>query len=125
MSDVVTEPPGWAVQHSPAAATQGTIAVAAAALGRHICRHITITLGGVGANAASIVFVLRDGATGAGTIVWTAKLSNLANTTSTLSASVNVPGSKNTVMTLESTGAPAASSQVTVAMDGYTDYGPV
>lgn len=125
MSDVVTEPPGWNANHAPADAAQGTCTVAASALGRHVCRHITITLGGVGANAAGVTFVARDGATGAGTIIWTAKLSNLANTSVSISAPVNLVGSKNTAMTLESTGAPAASSHVTVAMDGYTDYGPV
>lgn len=123
MSD--TEPLGWAVQHTPADAAAGTIGVAAVATGRHICRSITVTLGGVGANAAGVTFVLRNGATGAGTILWTAKLSNLANTSVPFSATVNIAGSKNTAMTLESTAAPAASSHVTVAMDGYTDVSAV
>lgn len=124
MSDVVTEPLGWAVQHTPSSATQATISVAAAATGRHVCRSITVSLSGA-ANTAAIVFVLRDGATGAGTILWTAKLCNLANTSEVVAVPVNLAGSKNTAMTLESTGAPATSSSVTVAMDGYTDLGPV
>lgn len=116
------EPPGWAVQHTPADAAQGTIGKAADALGIHIVRHITVSVSGAAnAAAAPVVFVLRDSTTGAGNILWTAKLCNILNESASLSAAVNIPGLQNQAMTLESAAAPVSSSRVTVSMDGYTD----
>ncbi len=119
MSDVVIEQYGWAVQHSPADAAAGTIAKAAVTNGIHVCRHITISLSGA-ANAGAVTFVLRDSTTGAGNILWTVKVCNLANESVALNFRVNIPGVRGQAMTLEST-VPAAASRVTVAMDGYTD----
>ncbi len=117
---------GWAVQHSPADAAAGTIGKAAVTNGVHTVKHITVTLtGAANAAAAPLIFVLRDSTTGAGNILWTAKLSNIAAETAALNAVVDITGVKGQAVTLESTAAPAASSRVTVAMDGDTDILPV
>mgnify|MGYP000715150406 CR=1 FL=1 len=124
MSDVVVAPEGWAVQHSPADNAVGTISRAAVALCKHIVTSITVSLSGA-ANTTALVFVLRDSTTGAGNILWTVKLCNLANTSETVQVPVNIPGVKGQAVTLETTAAPAASSRVTVAMNGYTVVEPV
>jgi hypothetical protein len=121
---VVYGPTEWAVQHQPAANTQATIAKAADANLCHVCTSITVTLGGTAATAAGLVFNLRDGATGAGTILWSGRLCNLANTGDSIAiAGLRIRGTKNTAMTLESAAAPAANVTATVAMTGYSEAG--
>jgi hypothetical protein len=108
----------WSIQHQPAAATAATIGQAAQAGTRHIAKHITICVSGVAAQP-SLVFNLRDGATGAGTIVWSARLSAAAGASSCQSADVDIIGTTNTAMTLESAAAPAATNFATVTLNGY------
>jgi len=111
----------WADEHRPAAATQATIARAADAGGKHVCKSVTVSVA-AGATASGIItFVLRDGATGAGTVLWSAKLATGTTDSKALSVPMNVIGSKNTAMTLESTGAGAATSEIVVAITGYTE----
>src|SRR5690242_9481224 len=68
----------WSVVHAPAANNQATASKAAGAAGvRHVCTGITATLA-AGASAPTAVNVnvaVRDGATGAGTVLWQAVLS--------------------------------------------------
>src|SRR3954468_6027646 len=62
-------PGNWGVGAVPAAATQATISKAAVAGVRHVCRGISACLStGATAQAVAAILVLRDGATGAGTI---------------------------------------------------------
>lgn len=112
----------WSVYHAPAAATQATIAKAAAAGRRHVATSITVCLSSVAAQAAPVVFNLRDGASGAGTIKWTAAIIAPATQGQCVSASVNIVGSPNTAMTLESAAAPATSNFAAVTLNGYTTY---
>ncbi len=65
-------PGEWSVNHVPAAATLATISRAAGAAGvRHVCTSIDAALVlPAAANQAAITLNLRDGATGAGTILW-------------------------------------------------------
>ncbi len=117
---LVTEEFEWADEHQPAAATQATISRAADVGGRHVCRSVTVSVA-TGATASGIItFNLRDGATGAGTILWSCKLSAAINGSDSISVPMNVIGTKNTAMTLESAGAGAATSELTVAITGYT-----
>ncbi len=111
----------WAIQHQPSATTQATISQAANASGRHVARSVTICVSGVAAQP-SLIFNLRDGATGAGTIVWSARLSAAAGASMCHTADVNIIGSTNTAMTLESSGAPASTNFATVALNGYTTF---
>lgn len=112
----------WAIYHTPAAATQATISRAAAANTRHVATSVTVCLNAVAAQAAPVVFNLRDGATGAGTIKWSVSLVAPAGSAQCVTAPLSIPGSTNTAMTLESAAAPAASNFVTVAISGYDTY---
>lgn len=115
---------GWTKNHAPAAATQATISQAAAGAGiKNVCTSISVSLSSAAAPTVGVVtFNLRDGATGAGTILWTLKLSLPATAGLALSESIPVwiEGTANTAMTLETAAAPAANVQATVAMTGTT-----
>lgn len=108
----------WAIQHQPAAAAAATISKAAAAGTRHVATAITVCLTATAAQTG-LVFNLRDGATGAGTILWSARLSGAASTNACVAIPVHIVGSVNTAMTLESAAAPAATNFATVALSGY------
>lgn len=123
---VVEKPDEWSVQHTPAAAAAATISVAAQTRGIHHVTSITISLGGTAATTAGLSFNLRDSTTGAGNILWSVKLANLANTTNTFSVGgINIVGVKGQAVTLESASAPGANVSATVAMTGYTEVLPV
>lgn len=117
-------PGEWSINHTPAADTQATITRAAGAAGvRHVCRSISATLIGLAAAAETTVLInLRDGATGAGTILWSTRLLVTGTTGSetgiTLS-NLNIVGSAATAMTLEFAAAGGANTFESVALSGY------
>lgn len=120
----------WSINHIPAAATQATISRAAGAAGiKHVCTSIHAKLRTATAATASAVQVnLRDGATGAGTILWATTLNintNVATVGGVLNDEItltglNIVGTAATAMTLEFAGAGAANTFEDVAMTGYT-----
>jgi len=119
-----TVPKGWSVEHRPAATTQATISRAAIIGGGHVCTSITVTVVPTVAEvtAGGVVFVLRDGATGAGTVLWSTRIIAAAGTSQVVTlGGLNIKGSNLTAMTLESTGAPTATNFVAVSMTGYTE----
>ena len=72
---------------------------------------------------AALEFVVRDGATGAGAILWRIKLACPAgDSRSVVLSGLNIIGSVATAMTVESVGAPAATNVATVTMTGYTAF---
>ena len=97
---------GWVVSHAPAVSQQATASKAAGAAGvKHVATGLSFGLSARTAVAASTVTVnLRDGATGAGTILasWTFDLvaATLAPITVSLSG-LQLQGSAATAMTLE------------------------
>jgi hypothetical protein len=114
----------WAVAHVPAAAAQATASRAAGGAGvRHIARRCIGTIATIAATAQTpLGFNLRDGATGAGTIVGAWALAAVGTTFAafdTGSGSLDLPGTANTAMTLESSGAGVASSLATATLLGY------
>ncbi len=111
----------WFVQHTPAAATAATISVAASPNGRHVAKSVTVCISATAAQP-SLNFVLRDGATGAGTILWSARLMAPLGYGDCLTVPITIAGTKNTAMTLESAAAPAATNFATVSLNGYTTY---
>lgn len=118
----MASPADWAVQHTPGAAAQATISKAAITGFAHTCTSITVTLAAVGAQAAELVFVLRDGASGAGTILWTGGMVGAAATSQNITISpLNIKGTRGTAMTLETTAAPAATNLAKVSMTGRTE----
>lgn len=121
---LTTKPGEWAVNHTPAANTQATITRAAGAAGvRHVCTSISATLIGLAASAETTVLVnLRDGASGAGTILQSWRLLVTGTTgseTGIALTGLNIPGSAATAMTLEFATAGGADTFETVAMTGY------
>jgi hypothetical protein len=121
-SAMVSLPGQWAITSAPAAATVATITRPADPTGRHVCNTITATLTCAAAQA-SLLVVLRDGATGVGPILWQGRMACLAGDGQTLVVSgLNIVGSLNTAMTLEFTAAPAATNFETVALTGHTAF---
>lgn len=118
---LVTQHHESADEHRPAAATQATISIAADAGGRHVCKSVTASIAATGTASGPEVVVLRDGATGAGTVLWSCALSAPANGTANISVPMNVIGTKNTAMTLEFVAAGAANTFETVAITYYTE----
>lgn len=113
----------FAINHAPAAAAQATISRTAAGAGvKNVCTSITVTLSSAAAPTVGVVvFNLRDGATGAGTILWTGKLSLPATSGAAASIAISdlwIEGTANTAMTLESAGSPPANVQATVSWTG-------
>lgn len=118
------KPRNWSQTHAPAAATQATTSKAAGgAAARHVCTGFIVTISNTAASAGTVTFVLRDGATGAGTILASFTIAIPATANTSKEVVVNdaaIEGSLNTAMTLESTAAPAAGVSAAVTLTGYT-----
>lgn len=121
---LLTQAPGeWAITSTPAANTQATVTRAAGAAGvRHVCKSISATLIGLAASVEATVLVnLRDGTTGAGTILWSARLLVVGVTGSQAGiviSNINITGTAATAMTLEFAAAGGANTFETVALTG-------
>jgi hypothetical protein len=120
---LVTRPGEWVEQHNPLSpATLATCTIAAGGSGdRHVCTSISYSLI-VGSTAqTAITVVLRDGASGTGTILWQITLGKAANEAMTVQHldNLNIIGSVNSAMTLEFSGAGVTNSYESVAMTGY------
>lgn len=124
----LTALPGqWSVVHAPAANTQATISKAAGAAGvRHVCTGISATFvaGATAPVAVQVTVNVRDGATGAGTIIWTGVLSLPATAGSSAFpihlSGLNLVGTAATAMTIEFSAAGGANTVEAVALQGYS-----
>lgn len=119
-SEVCVDPGHWSATHEPAAATQATCTKAATANVRHVCKVISVSIA-CGATAQTPISVrLRDGATGAGTILWSMKVSAPVNSSQVIyEPGLSIVGSVNTAMTLEFSAAGVAASEQTVNLSGF------
>lgn len=108
--------------HIPAAATQATVSKAAGAAGvSNVATGIGFSITTVGTAQTVISVALRDGATGAGTVLWSKQFILPVN--ATISENVLLPhivGTAATAMTLEFSGAGVAASLQSVNLQGYT-----
>lgn len=119
----------FAVVHNPAAATQATITQAAEATPTQpptpqtrsevVVQNITVSIGAAGTAQTPIQAHLRDGTTGAGTIVWSGTLAAPANSSAMIEKSNLNIVCKSGNATLEFEGAGVAASEQSVAMSGY------
>jgi len=123
---LMTLPGNWAINHTPATATQATISRAAGGAGvRHVCTSIDAAfIIPNGVNQALITLNLRDGATGAGTILWSRRFGVGVAVASDAQQEVsltglNIVGTANTAMTLEFSAAGAATTSQSVALCGF------
>jgi hypothetical protein len=106
--------------HAPGAAAQATASQAAA--GALLFNHCTgiIASFSAGATGGTGTVNLRDGATGAGTVLASFDMSALLNTSQQfVFGSLDIPGSVNTAMTLEFAAAGAATTLEKVTLIGY------
>ncbi len=119
---IVDIPGQWTVTSNPAAATQASASKTAGAAGvRHVVDCVTLGLTPIAAQAAGVVFNLRDGATGAGTILWSVQLIGQAGVAQppVVLCGLQIPGTAATAMTLESAAAPAATNFVFATIQGH------
>lgn len=113
-------PISWAVAHAPAAAAQATITKAAVAGARHVCNAITATIACDSTAQTPITVYLRDGATGAGTVIWAGTVAAPANGLGGVCVTgLNIIGTVNTAMTLEFSAAGVTASVEAVSLSGY------
>lgn len=133
MAMTTIQPRGWTAVHNPAANTQATVSKAAGAAGQlltqgeeHVCTGISASIAGTAASSVVHVY-LRDGASGAGTILWSAVMVCAANASDRLDVDgLHIIGTAETAMTLEFDGAGGLNTTQSVALRGYTRsaYGP-
>lgn len=119
---LVAAPGNWTLTSAPAVNTVATATRAAGAAGvRHVLTSICADLNCVSAVTVPLVLVVRDGATGAGTILWQRRLTGTAGTTTKIEMTgLNIVGTAATAMTVEFTAAPALTDFETVSATGYS-----
>jgi len=109
----------WALEQHPAAAGTPSISQAAGVDPiRNVCKSLTVTIACAATAQTPIRAFLRDGATGAGTILWSGSLAAVAGAAFSISARGAWKGSPATAMTLEFEGALATGVLGTVSMSG-------
>jgi hypothetical protein len=96
----------WYALSNPAAGAQATASIAAEASVRHVADCVSFSAGSVVAPVLTALTVnLRDGATGAGTLIWTKEVIITAaaqqNVAPFALCGLNLVGTTNTAMTLE------------------------
>ena len=113
---------GWAVTHSPAANVQASATKSAAGANqKHHATAVTASFGAGATAGAAIQVNLRDGATGAGAILWSCIMAAPANTAQSVTiADIDIAGSANMAMTLEFTAAGGLTTVQSVTLTGYT-----
>ena len=122
--------PDWSVPSNPGAnvvatATRPASPAPQLAESRHVCTSITavFTAGATAPTAATATVNLRDGASGAGTILasFTIGVEATAGRTTLLElCALEIIGSPNTAMTLEFTAAGGANTFQSVTLTGHT-----
>lgn len=118
---MVASPGEWAVSNEGAVSAQATATRAAGAAGvRHVCRSLAFSLAAVAAQ--TIVYArIRDGASGAGAILWSMGITVPAGGNFNFALSgLNLIGTAATAMTFEFSAAPVATNFQTVAGSGYS-----
>jgi hypothetical protein len=117
----VVAPGSWSVYHAPAAATKATITKAAGGTGvRHVATMISATIACDSTAQTPLNVYLRDGATGAGTILWAGTVAAPANGNGGVAVPLpNVAGTENTAMTLEFSAAGVTASVEAVTLCGF------
>ncbi len=119
---------GWGVTHAPAANTQAVASKGAGGAGvRHIFTggSVTFANGAAAPTAALVVVNLRDGATGAGSILhtWTLAIEAVAGKVvhiPLVAPEKGIPGTANTAMTLETSASPGANVSASVNLFGHS-----
>jgi hypothetical protein len=110
-AEIATEPGNLSVVSTSGAGGTASATIAALTKGRHVCKGISVSIAAGAAAQTPITAVLRDGATGVGTIRWSKTLSAPTNGSASVDPTgLSLVGSLNTAMTLEFTGAGTANT---------------
>lgn len=113
----------WPIVNHPATNTVATATRAAGAGGRrHVLTSIHFSLAAApAAAAAQTQCVVRDGATGVGTILWTGVLAAAVAGLAEIShGNLSIVGSADTALTIEFVAASGVGTQQSVSASGYT-----
>jgi hypothetical protein len=112
----------WSQTNTPAVTTAATTSKASGGGSvRHVATSITACVAANATAQTPLLIHLRDGATGAGTILRTWAISAVVSESHCVDLSgLNMTGSAATAMTLETAAAPAAGVQATVSFTGYS-----
>lgn len=116
---------GWSIKHRPAANTIATISKAAGAAGvKHVCTGFMVTFASLGAPTPEIIGIqIRDGATGAGTIIWEGSISLPAVAGESKWIGMTglwLVGTAATAMTIETDAAGGANDYLSVSLQGVS-----
>lgn len=103
------KPSSWIVTSAPSSGTVGSASIAAEAGVRHVADCVAFSADSGGAvTAAAGTFVIRDGATGAGTVVWNYAVAHAVAAAAGVDTilpvnfcGLNIVGTTNTAMTAE------------------------
>lgn len=118
--DLASRPGCLSKTHQPNAATQATVTAAAVTDFRHIARRISFSVACAATKQGPVAVNLRDGATGAGTILKSWKVSTPADTSVQYTEEVDIIGTAATALTLEFAAANVANSEATVNLEYQT-----
>jgi hypothetical protein len=118
--------PMWAITANPAANAIASASHAAVPGKSHVCNtiHCTLSSNAVLAAAINVSFIVRDGASGVGAVLWSSSLS-LPNTPGTASAPISmsglaITGTLGNAFTVEFSAAAGAGTFETVSATGFT-----
>jgi hypothetical protein len=111
----------WSITNTASAGTPTVSKASGGGTVRHVATSITVCVGAAGTAQPVVQVNLRDGGTGAGTIIRAWQLAAPVNTSvcSDLSG-LNMTGSAATAMTIEFGAATAAATQASVTLTGYS-----
>lgn len=124
-AQLITRVADWVVTHAPAASNQASASKAAGVGGvRHVCTSVSfnLTQTSTGGTPFTGVVNLRDGATGAGSVLatWSIAVPTAACSNSNFSlSSLNIIGTADTAMTLEFTAGGGAQTVESCTITGY------
>lgn len=118
---LVTEDLLWTLNNTPAAAAQATATKAAGAAGvSHVAKRLTAWVSTGAAAQTPVNVVIRDGASGAGTILFSASVACVADGFCFIDIdNLHLVGTAATAMTVEFSAAGVAASQEVVNLQGY------
>jgi hypothetical protein len=111
----------WRVTNTANAGTPSASKATGGGTVRHVATCVSLSVGAAGTAQPVVQVNLRDGATGAGTIIRSWQLAAPANSSATVDlCGLNESGTGNTAMTLEFAAATAAATQASVTLSGYS-----
>jgi hypothetical protein len=111
----------WSLNNSASAGTPTISKASGGGAVRHVATSVTVCVAAAGTAQPAVQVNLRDGATGAGTIIRSWNLAAPINSSACGEiAGLNIAGTAATAMTIEFAAATAAATVASVSMSGYS-----